>query len=273
MLLTPRRYQERNDNESPTLASPEDVQDLVFKESLHTIQHSAFLNRLAQISLPKPVEQALANLNKILTSTPIQHASSVTQEIRLPASHDADEMKECVETLSREVAALYFPTSDSAIPADTLDALRNALSVLCTHFQEIASLLQETGYARCFVAGTRNSFADHFHVHDFYTYILYCGREVGTEVVVGALDTNNLSIEERKDSWQRHTHRINGAINHSVPSFTSDTDMGLLLPPFVAHRACRSVSQHGKAQSNFALVLTAFMAICKEIEPGCATTL
>jgi len=81
---------------------------------------------------------------------------------------------------------------------------------------------------------------------------------MGTEVVVGGLKTNDLSIEVRKDSWQLSTHRITGATSRDLPIFTSSTDMGLLLPPFVAHRACHSRTQHGKAQSNLALVLTAF---------------
>lgn len=256
MLLSPRGCQERGDKEFPTPTLPRGVWDVISKESLHDMQLASSSGRVAQVNLPRYVKDALESINNILTSAPLHRTSSVTREVQLPASREPNEIKECVEAFSQEVAALFFPKSETA--ARCSHSFRGALSVVCEHFQDVASFLQETGYTRCSIAGTRNSFADHFHVHDFYTYILYCGREIGTEVVVGGLERNALSIEERKDSWRRHTHRIIGAINHSLPSFTSDTDMGLLLPPFVAHRACPPLSQHGKTQPNLALVLTAF---------------
>jgi hypothetical protein len=214
-----------------------------------------------QRHLPQPVSDALATLREVLSSAPVKLTSSVTPEIPLPTSREPSQKAPFINSLSRELSALYFQDARSAFPQALSTQWYESLSVLFDHFQHIASLLEPSGYTRCFVAATRNSFADHFHVHDFYTYILYSGREVGTEILVGKLEENALTIEERKDSWQRHTHRIIGATRSPPQTWISDTHMDLLLPPHVAHRACQAQTPQGKVQPNLALALTAFAAV------------
>lgn len=214
-----------------------------------------------QRHLPKPVSDALATLREALSSAPVKLTSSVTPEIRLPPSQEPSQKDPFLNSLSRELLALYFQDVRSEFLQALSTQWYDSLSVLFDHFQHIASLLEPSGYNRCFVAATRNSFADHFHVHDFYTYILYSGREVGTEILVGKLEENALTIEERKDSWQRHTHRVTCATHHPPPTWITDTQMDLLLPPYVAHRACQAQTPQGKVQPNLALALTAFPAL------------
>lgn len=215
----------------------------------------------SQWPLPDPVAHAVATLRHLLSSAPATLTSAVTQEIPLPSTTEQTTRDAFIDSLSRQLAALYFPECDSTSVQTHAQEWRASLSILFDHFQHVASLLKPTGYTRAFVAATRNSFADHFHVHDFYTYIVYCGRELGTEVIVGELHTNELALEERKDSWQRHTHRITGPVHHLASTYTSDTRMGLLVPPFVAHRACQAQSPQGKMQPNLALALTVFPAL------------
>lgn len=222
------------------------------------------------ILLPHSVQQALLDINGMLSEAPQSLASSVTHEIEVPSHTDANGFAGYVEAFARELYALYFPKTLGApelsenpltrvgIPRDVTHRWHCALTTITHHFQDVAAHLQSAGYSRLFVSGTRNSFADHFHVHDFYTYILYCGREFGTEVILGDLEHNNLTVEERKDSWKRHTHRVHGVSSPSTPPFASATNEGLLIPPRVAHRACRTTSVYGQSEANLALVLTAF---------------
>jgi hypothetical protein len=212
----------------------------------------------AQSLLPQELRGALVLLERKLTEAAPQFGSSLAIGVSLNPSASHFEAEEFVQKLRSEVLSLY-PTSPASgsLDLDTREE-REALCIIRDHFMGIASTLLQDGYKRFSVVAARNSFGDSWHVHDFFTYVLYCGREAGTEVVVGAPDRHKLVIRPRKNGWMHRSHDVLGMHEHTTSTTISNTQMGLFLPPDVAHRACHATSPQGKQQANLALVMLAF---------------
>lgn len=211
-----------------------------------------------QSVLPSQVTTALAQLNELLSRTPASHVQSLAQPLALFSNETTAERDRFISALTSEVLSLYVPREGNFFDKGQFASLTGAISELTDHFSTAATLLARHGYNRFYMNVTRNSFADRLHMHTYLSYILYCGREVGTEVVLHGPEEDGLLRRYRKDDWQRASYDLSVEPGSTLLSLTSDTANGLFLPPYVAHRARSSHTPHGKEQANLALVLLAF---------------
>lgn len=208
--------------------------------------------------LPRDVEDALLIVQQVLSEAPAQYYSSMADGISLSPGAGTLAVRQFCDELALALASLYFPTSQHTPITFCSEEVQEAFRVVHAHFERVAQSLQPDGYRRFSVVALRNSFADTWHVHDFLTYILYCGREVGTEVLAGPPEPKNLVLKESKNTWTRRSLDVLSVTDRAADATISDTKKGLILPPHVAHRALHSTSLEWKEKANLALVLMAF---------------
>jgi hypothetical protein len=227
-------------------------------EMLHSLSAESTAAQARQNSLPPDVRQALETLQEVLAPAPSQPGSNLAGAITLSANQSVVERERFISELSSEIVALYFTGEPLNQIKARSNQLRGALQNLHNHFRGVACSLAQSGYKHFSVIPTRNSFADTWHVHHFLTYVLYCGREIGTEVLLDSRGLERVTIRSRKSDWMRKSHDVLGFNTTAAQTAISDTAMGLILPEEVTHRARHSISLEGRELTNLALILMAF---------------
>jgi hypothetical protein len=216
-----------------------------------------------QCELPLEVLSALNGLNEILSPN---LNSSINQDagtpIPLKVLAGGIEVEPIVKELIQQLGKWYFAEQAAASGFEpTSLRISEMLSEVVRHLAQVAESLKSDGYDSFSVNLTRNSFADELHTHTYCSYILYVGRESGTEIIPGRFEERGLRVREGRYDWSRNTKHVlcNDLTNLSF--VTADVKRGLLLPPGVAHRAPRLIRGEGGSGgngANLAVVLLAF---------------
>lgn len=207
----------------------------------------------AQNLLPEEVKDALFDLKAALSGAQPRNQSLFTIGVKLNPRSDSASARTFTADLLSNIRYLYgVPVADGSEDRQPLQALE----VVRDHFSQVAQLFVGEGYRSFSVVAARNSVADGWHRHDFLTYVLYCGRERGTEVLLGSPDRYWVELKSVKDGWSRRSQDV--LRFEPAPTEISSTGEGLILPPAVTHRARHPSSPQGQQGVNLALILMAF---------------
>jgi hypothetical protein len=213
-----------------------------------------------QGKLPADLIQALSVLEEPLSKAPQRFGKALESGVEFVPGAGRSAALEFRGQLSQALEKLYFPESDGAPGEFYSDDVQGALMAIHDHFEAVARGLQAEGYQTFRVVPMRDSVGDFWHIHNFYTYILYCGRQVGTEVVACPPGIDRLNLKRRKDFNILQTQKVESFCDKDLVTCVSDTKMGLLVPPEAPHKALDAPLLHSQRQqqANLALGLLAF---------------
>jgi hypothetical protein len=186
---------------------------LTFRDFIGAVPNSdSFPGRsdAVQYELPPEVLKALNELNEILSPN---LNSSINQDAGMPIPLEVlaggIEVEPIVKELAQQLGKWYF-TEQAAASGFEPTSLRisEMLSEVVRHLAQVAERLKSDGYDSFSVNLTRNSFADELHTHTYCSYILYVGRESGTEIIPGRFEERGLRVREGRYDWSRNTKRV-----------------------------------------------------------------
>ena len=215
--------------------------------------------RSTQLALADEVSAALEQLNSILSQAHIDVWPDVARSV---AFYDRTQ-EGCRQTVSRlvnQLCRLYaveFGHQKDAV----LSSLTECMRVVVEHLRKVADSLVATGYSEISINLARDAFASEPHLHKFFTYLLYSGREQGTQVFEG--DSVISQLEIRDNIANRNDRTVIASVPDSLLRMCpiSDVKNGLLVPPGIPHRAVPSECYVSKAEANLVIALLAFKPV------------
>ncbi len=215
-----------------------------------------------EVELPSKVTQAVKSINTAL-SFPCCWApeGKLMEELQLNLdSRQGSNSRLHLELLER-LACLYTERNERKKFQQKRDEISAPLKTLTTYFVQVAQKLTVLNISDFFLAATRHAPFQDWHGHSFYTYLIYMGRENGTEIMLPTRRRNSPIYEETGANRGNNTLRLQPAkLTKRYRTITSDPSKGLLIAPWTAHRAIPSHTPEGKAQANLIFALIAFPA-------------
>lgn len=208
-----------------------------------------------QRALPAELISALDTVNHIISTCPRDSRKRVGSVVLFANEQTSVGAEQFSAELIKEMIRIYgYPTHDPLLH-ESGDALFHAMITICAHFEDHLPLLRANGCTRFYANVTKNGFADQFHSHHYYSYLLYVGREIGTAVCAGTPSELGFASKYAKDrQWTEE-------FLHNNPSdrvtAISDPKQGLWLPPRVIHKASPQFNPE-VPQAQMAIVLMGF---------------
>lgn len=212
-----------------------------------------------QVELPSQVTQAVKSINTAL-SFPCCGApeAKLMEQLQLNLdSRQGSNRRLHLELLER-LACLYPDKNEQSTFQQSRAQILNNLQTLTTYFVQVAQKLKNLNISDFFLAATRHAPFQDWHGHSFYTYLIYMGRENGTEIMLPTRRRNSPIYEETRANRGNNTLRLQPAeLTKRHRTITSDPSKGLLIAPWIPHRARPSLTPQGKAQANLIFALIA----------------
>jgi hypothetical protein len=215
--------------------------------------------RSTQLILADEVTCALDKLNHILSKAHVEVLPDVARSIDF-SDRSLKGCEQAALRLVNQLCTLYAVASGHG-EDETISNLTECMSVVVNHLRTVADTIAPTGYREISINLARDAFAAEPHVHKFFTYLLYAGREHGTQVFEG--DSVISQLATRDNTANRSDRTVPATVPehllHCCP--ISDVKNGLLVPPGVPHRAVPSECPESLTEANLVIALLAFKPI------------